>query len=63
MTTILFLLAGFHGFGNSPLSKPFMKVCYGKQRFEEIVSKFGTTDKKVELETSLLELMGNNKDL
>lgn len=43
--------------GNSSLYSPFKKVLYGRNRFESIISEFGTVQKTDELITNLLSLL------
>lgn len=38
---VIHLDHGFHGFGNSFLSKPFLKVDQGKMKFEAIIKEIG----------------------
>ncbi|XP_063866251.1 transport and Golgi organization 2 homolog [Scylla paramamosain] len=53
---------GFHGFGNSPLMKPFKKVEKGKTMFQDLVNTYGEKEHEEKLITELFTMM-QNKDL
>lgn len=43
--------------GNSPLKTPFQKVVKGKEKFEEICSKFGSVETKEKLLNELISFL------
>lgn len=45
------------GFGNSPIETPYKKVQKGCERFEEVVKKFNSTERKDELVKELVALL------
>ena len=55
---IVHLGGGIHGFGNSILSKPFLKVTEGKKKMSEILDKIGVNVNSEEaIVSSLMEMM------
>jgi len=50
---------GVHGISNSVFDKPFQKVNYGKQRFEEIIKKCGRPAYREQLLHELTHLMSD----
>lgn len=55
------LQSGFHGFGNSPLMKPFKKVVKGKQMFQDLVNSYGRKELEEKLITELFTMMQNEE--
>lgn len=56
----LFLSIGTHAFGNNMnVNELWPKVQSGKQKFEEIVSKFGKTSHKEMLIQEIFELLSD----
>lgn len=58
-STIILQSGDVHSVGNSPVKYPWGKVCFGKERFADIVRSHRSVTRKEDLKEHLLQLMAD----